>query len=136
MARCGYRVLAVERFAGILNRNKLATGRGNRWTRELVTSLRSKSQIPCYKSENSTEWLTLTKAAQFLRISPITLRRAVERGEISAEHPLPDGPWILPRTALESEAASTLVRRVQRSLHPRKTTPAQEQHQLFNDIPR
>jgi hypothetical protein len=134
------RILALicsdDMIAGILNRNRLATGRGNRWTRELVTSLRSKSQIPCYKSENLNEWLTLTKAAQFLGISPITLRMAVERGEITAEHPLPDGPWIFLRTALESEAAKTLVRRVQRSLHTRKATPAKEQHQLFNDIPR
>jgi len=129
-------ICSDDMIAGILNRNRLATGRGNRWTRELVTSLRSKSQIPCYKSENLNEWLTLTKAAQFLGISPITLRMAVERGEITADHPLPDGPWIFPRTALESEAATKLVRRVQRSLHPRKATPAEEQHQLFNDIPR
>src|SRR5499427_4275171 len=96
-------ICSDDMIAGILNRNRLATGRGNRWTRGLVTSLRSKSQIPCYKSENSNEWLTLTKAAQFLGISPITLRTAVERGEITAEHPLTDGPWIFPRTALESE---------------------------------
>jgi DNA invertase Pin-like site-specific DNA recombinase len=129
-------ICSDDMIAGILNRNRLATGRGNRWSRELVTSLRSKSQIPCYKSENPYEWLTLTKAAQFLGISPITLRMAVERGEITAEHPLQDGPWIFPRTALESEAATKLVRRVQRRLHPHKATPAEEQHQLFNDIPR
>jgi hypothetical protein len=28
-------------IAGLLNRNKLTTGHGNRWTRERVTSLRS-----------------------------------------------------------------------------------------------
>jgi hypothetical protein len=131
------RTCSDDMIAGILNRNRLVTGRGNRWTRELVTSLRSKSQIPCYRSENSNEWLTLTKAAQSLGISPITLRLAVERGEIVAEHPLQDGPWIFSRTDLESEAAKQLVRRVQRSsLHSRKTTPVEDQHQLFNDIPR
>jgi len=129
-------ICSDDMIAGILNRNRLATGRGNRWTRELVTSLRSKSQIPCFKSEDSKEWLTLTKAAQFLGISPITLRLAVERGEIVAEHPLHDGPWIFSRTALESEAAKTIVRRVRQNLYPRKTTPPEEQHQLFNDIPR
>ena len=127
-------ICSDDMIAGILNRNRLATGRGNRWTRGLVTSLRSKSQIPCYESENSNEWLTLTKAAQFLGISPITLRTAVERGEITAEHPLTDGPWIFPRTALASEAATKLVRRVQHRLHPHKATPGEEQHQLFNDI--
>ena len=37
-------------IAGILNRNRLVTGHGNRWTKELVTSLRSKHQISCYKA--------------------------------------------------------------------------------------
>ena len=34
-------------IAGMLNRNKLTTGNGNRWTRERVTSLRSHHKIPC-----------------------------------------------------------------------------------------
>jgi hypothetical protein len=35
-------------IAGILNRNGLVTGNGNRWTRERVTSLRSHHRIPVY----------------------------------------------------------------------------------------
>ena len=80
--------------------------------------------------------MNLTQAAEFLGISPITLRRAVERSEIVAEHPLSDGPWIFSRTTLESAAAKTLVSRVERNLRPRKTYPADVQHQLFNDIAR
>ena len=80
--------------------------------------------------------MNLTTAAQFLGISSITLRRAVERSEIVAEHPLADGPWIFSRTTLESAAAKTLISRVQRNLRARKTSLAEEQHQLFNDIPR
>jgi hypothetical protein len=36
-------------IAGILNRNGLTTGHGNRWTRERVTSLRSHHRIAVYK---------------------------------------------------------------------------------------
>ena len=36
-------------IAGILNRNGLKTGNGNRWTRERVTSLRSNYRIPVFK---------------------------------------------------------------------------------------
>jgi DNA invertase Pin-like site-specific DNA recombinase len=36
-------------IAGILNRNKLTTGHGNRWTRERVTALRSHHRIPVYR---------------------------------------------------------------------------------------
>ena len=44
------RVLALiakdDFIAAFLNRNGLKTGNGNRWTRERVTSLRSKNKIP------------------------------------------------------------------------------------------
>jgi hypothetical protein len=41
---------AHELRRGILNRNGLVTGYGNRWTRERVTSLRSHHRIAVYKS--------------------------------------------------------------------------------------
>ena len=36
-------------IAGLLNRNGLKTGNGNRWTRERVTSMRSNYHIPVFK---------------------------------------------------------------------------------------
>ena len=83
-----------EVIAGVLNRHDLRTGRGNRWTRERVTALRSTHQIPCYAAERRTAegWRNLTEAAAFLGIAPKSLRRAVERGEITALHPLAHGP--------------------------------------------
>ena len=56
-------------IAGMLNRNKLTTGHGNRWTRERVTSLRSHHKIPVYRpAEDGIEpWLNLTKAAAHSR---------------------------------------------------------------------
>jgi hypothetical protein len=64
-------------IAGILNRNGLQTGNGNRWTRERVTSMRSNYRIPVFKpSEDGVEpWLNLSKAAKLLGIAPKTLRR-------------------------------------------------------------
>ena len=51
-------------IAGILNRNKLTTGRGNRWTRERVTALRSHHKIPvyCAAEQGQEPWLNLSKA--------------------------------------------------------------------------
>ena len=125
-------------IAGALNRNRLPTGRGNRWTPQLVASLRSGHQIPCYTSgtEALKDWMNLTQAAQLLGISSTTLRLAVEKGEIEAAHPLADGPWIFSRTALETEAAQKLVKRAQRSLDAHKTSPDAGLRQLFNDIAR
>ena len=92
------RVCDDEVIASFLNRNGLRTGRGNRWTRERVTSLRSKRKIPrCSSDLERREWMTLTQAAAIVGTSAVTLRRAAERGEIVAEHPLADGPWVLNR---------------------------------------
>ena len=59
-------------IAGLLNRNKLTTGHGNRWTRERVTALRSHHQIPVYCAQlrDREGWLTLEPSCSaFLTIS-------------------------------------------------------------------
>jgi hypothetical protein len=103
-------------IAGVLNRNGHKTGRGNRWTRERVTALRSHHEIPCYSPERKVleGWMNLTEAAGFLKLSPRTVRLAVEAGELSADHPLSDGPWIFNRKELSTSAAERLTHRVHR----------------------
>ena len=97
-------------IAGILNRNGLRTGNGNRWTRERVTSLRSNHRIPVYRpAEDGIEpWLNLSKAAAVVGVAARTLRLAAERGEIDAMHPLDDGPWLFRRADLDGPAAQSL----------------------------
>ena len=119
-------------IAGLLNRNKLTTGNGNRWTRERVTSLRSHHKIPVYRpAENGAEpWLNLTRAAAYLGVSPKTLRLAAESDDIRAMHPLPEGPWLFSRAALDDSAAQALVERARRSAkHP--AGPQNLQQDLF-----
>lgn len=100
-------------IAGILNRNGLKTGNANRWTRERVTSMRTKHQIPVYRqAEDGVEpWLNLSQAATTVGITPKTLRLAADRGEIAAIHPLADGPWIFRRADLAGAAAIHLLER-------------------------
>ena len=90
-------IASDDLIAGLLNRNGLKTGHGNRWTRERVTSLRSHHRIPVFKAaENGVEpWLNLSDAARLLKVAPKTLRLAAEAGEIGANRPLPDGPGYL-----------------------------------------
>jgi DNA invertase Pin-like site-specific DNA recombinase len=123
------RICSDDVIAGVLNRNDLRTGRGNRWTRERVVSLRAWNDIPCYSRERCTQegWLKLNEAAAVLGVSPRTVRLAVERCEIAGEHPLPDGPWIINRAVLASQAAIDLVERARRSARtPTKPAPDQE----------
>jgi DNA invertase Pin-like site-specific DNA recombinase len=114
------RICPDKLIAGILNRNGLQTGQGNRWTQERVTALRSHHQIACYNRETRVAqgWLNLTEAAAVVGLSPRTLRLAVERGESPAEHPLPEGPWIFQQTTLGTDAVTALVQRAQHGKPP------------------
>ena len=109
-------ICSDDLLASTLNRNGLLTGRGNRWTRERVTALRTHHEIPCHDRDRreSEGWMNLTEAAHRLGISARTLRLAVERGEIEAEHPFAEGPWVFNRHVLETEIAATFVARVKR----------------------
>jgi DNA invertase Pin-like site-specific DNA recombinase len=122
------RICSDDLIAGILNRNGHLTGRGNRWTRERVAALRSHHRIPSYQRDAQPRaWMNLTDAAALLEVSPRTLRLAIDRGDIAADHPLADGPWIISRDALESESAQALKRRVSRATR-RPAIPDSEKH--------
>jgi hypothetical protein len=104
------------------------TGRGNRWTQERVTALRTYHEIACYQPEQRSAegWMNLTEAAKLLGVSGRTLRLAAERGEIEAQHPLAVGPWVFNRSALQTPAAAALVERVTYTRRHR-AVPADEQ---------
>ena len=117
-------------IAGVLNRNGLKTGHGNRWTRERVTSLRSSYRIPVFRAaqEGAEPWLNLSQAAALVGVAPRTLRLAAERGEIDAQHPLADGPWVFRRAALEGpppepRPASQRPDETPRGIGPRPAKP-------------
>ena len=129
------RIAGDDLIAGLLNRNRLVTGNGNRWTRERVTSMRSHHRIPVYRraADGIEPGLNLTRAATLLGVAPKTLRRAAENGEIDAVHPLADGPWIFSRSVLEGEAGRTLAVRAGSQLrHP--TGPHPDQQNLFSSM--
>lgn len=115
-------------IANVLNRNGRRTGRGNFWTRERVTALRSHHEIPVYSEDTrvSSGWMNLTEAARLVGVSARTLRLAVEHGELQAEHPLPDGPWVFHRDQLSSANARTIATRAaRRSRNPAIPTESQ-----------
>src|SRR3989449_9186089 len=111
------RVCSDAWIAAALNRSGFHTGRGNYWPRERVVSLRTYYEIPRYQAERSESegWMNLGQAAKHIGISDRTLRLAIQRGEIEAEHPVSGGPWVLNRSALHTEASLRLVERVRHS---------------------
>jgi len=122
-------------IAGILNRNGLTTGHGNRWTRERVTALRSYNKIPVFlpAPDGIEPWLNLSKAARLLGVAPKTLRLAAEAGEIEGAQPLPNGPWIFSQSALGEPTAQRILQRArQNPKYPAGSHP--EQQSLFSSI--
>lgn len=116
-------------IAGILNRNGLVTGHGNRWTRERVTALRSHHKVPVFRASTDGDepWLNLNQAARYVGVAPKTLRIAAEADEVKGIHPLPEGPWIFSRAELDGSAARHLVERArQNPKYPTGSHPDQK----------
>jgi DNA invertase Pin-like site-specific DNA recombinase len=125
------RICSDDMIAGVLNRQGLRTGRGNYWTRSLVTALRCNHEIACYSAErqDAEGWMNLSQAASKLGITNRTLRMAIERSEIEAERPVACGPWVLNARALRTEAATRLTERVRRG-RPITSVPLDQQGNL------
>jgi hypothetical protein len=113
-ARVLSRIYSDEMIAGVLNRAKLRTARGNYWTRALVASLRSNHGIKCHDAERQAAegWLNLSQAARLVGVANRTLRLAIERGDVAAERPIASGPWVLNKQTLQSEVAARFLERV------------------------
>jgi hypothetical protein len=69
------RICSDDAIAAYLNRNGLLTGRGNRFTRERIVSLRSHHKIACHTEEaqRAAGWMNLSEAAKILGVSNRTL---------------------------------------------------------------
>jgi len=95
-------VCSDDEIAAWLTKAGLVTGKGNQWTRALVASLRSARGIPAFSEERCEQegWITLEKGAALAGVASLTLKRAVARGVITAEQPLPRGPWLFRRDEL------------------------------------
>ncbi|WP_353643150.1 helix-turn-helix domain-containing protein [Mesorhizobium sp. WSM2239] len=122
-------IASDDLIAGILNRNGLVTGHGNRWTRKRVTAHRSHHKIPVFRPalDGIEPYLNLNKAARLLGVSPKTLRLVAESGEIKGIHPLPDGPWIFKRSELGRPEAQRIVHRArQNPKYPTRSHPDQQ----------
>jgi hypothetical protein len=121
-------ICSDDHIAAWLTRNGLQTSGGNCWTRQHVTSLRHRHDIPVYEAQRQEKegWMNLTQAADYLGIDRVTLRVALERKQIPALRPLPIGPWLLKRDDLDAPEAQAVKNRVQNNRpHPRRELPGQ-----------
>lgn len=117
-------IASDDLIAGLLNRNGLKTGNGNRWTCERVTSMRSSFTSLC-----SSRPITGSNPGSTSATPQAPEDRAQDAaaghkaGESVTCHPLSDGPWIFARTSLITTAAQSIAERARRTATPRGITP-------------
>ena len=128
------RVCGDEMIAGLLNKNGVRTATGKRWRRGGVEGLRRRNDIPGNTAARraANGWLTLKDAAAQLGVAPLTLRRAAERGQIPADHPLSNGPWIFTSDSLSDASAKELAAAAKRGKRGEKPLPGQRRFLLFD----
>jgi len=93
-----------EHVAASLNRMGMRTGQGKTWTAHRVSSLRRVHGIHAYRSaEKNGEWLTMSDAAKLLGVSNHAIRRLIKDGILAAEQVVPDAPYQIRASDLQSQ---------------------------------
>jgi excisionase family DNA binding protein len=104
-----------EEIAASLNRMGMSTGQGKTWTAQRVNSLRTLHGIRAYRSaEKNGDWLTMSEAAEKLRVSRHRIRHLIKDGVLAAEQVVARAPYQIRACDLEDERVIAALRRTGR----------------------
>jgi DNA invertase Pin-like site-specific DNA recombinase len=97
-------------IAASLNRMGIRTGQGMTWNAHRVSSLRCAHGIHAYRSaEKNGKWLTMSEAAKLLGVNNHVIRRLIKRRILHAEQVVPDAPYQIQASDLQSEAVTAAI---------------------------
>jgi len=99
-------------IASILNQLGYRTGVGNRWTEARVKGLRDYRHIPAFDRKGERAWVTLSQAAEGLRVSPSFIRKLIARGSLPARQVVAHAPVCINRTDLSLPEVQRAVQAV------------------------
>lgn len=101
-----------EHVAATLNRMGLRTGQGLTWNKRRVESYRKNADIRAYAPATSpTEWVTMRDAASHVGVSSHFVRKLIQSGILEAKQVVPDAPWQIRLSDLDSEAVRAAIAR-------------------------
>jgi len=83
-------------IAGILNRQGRRSATGQRFTAQIVSSLRTSWKIPRHRPPSDPpdgELLPIARVAEILEVAPSTIHRWLSDGFIAGEQDTPGAPW-------------------------------------------
>jgi DNA invertase Pin-like site-specific DNA recombinase len=102
-------------IAASLNRMGMRTGQGLTWNANRVSSVRREHGIHAYRSaEKNGEWLTLSEAAKLVGVTNHAIRRLIEERILHAEQVVPDAPYQIRASDMQSEAVTVAIARKHR----------------------
>ena len=105
-----------SQIASTLNRLGRRTGKGKRWNKSRVKSIRVRTEIIRPRHvEPDPEVLTLGTAAKYCRVSQTTIKRLVASGLLKKEQICPWAPWELRRADLDAEPVQPIIKRLRRT---------------------
>src|SRR6516162_7424787 len=121
------RQMSDDSIAAVLNRSGKSTGRGNRWTRSRVCSLRYNNEIALYRDGERADRgeVTIEEASVVLAISTSTVRRMINDGILPAKQLCKGAPWIIHACDLERKEVRAEAR-ARRLRCPSSGDPRQE----------
>jgi excisionase family DNA binding protein len=98
------RQMPDQHIASVLNRAGKVTGKGLSWNRSRVCRLRKTHNIDVYREGERQERgeVTLDEAAEFLEVSPSTVRRLINTGVLAAKQDCKGAPWIIRKEDIEN----------------------------------
>lgn len=97
-------------IAASLNRMGMRTGQSKTWTAHRVSSLRRVHGIHAYRSaDKNGEWLTMSEAAKQLGVTNHVIRRLIKDRILPADQVVPDAPYQIRSTDLQSQAVTAAL---------------------------
>lgn len=113
-----------DQIAASLNRMGLRSGQGHSWTARRVQVFRGTQGIRAYRSaEKDGIWLTMYEAAEKSGASSHAIRRLIASGVLPATQVVPDAPWQIRTSDLESdEVRRAIANRPRRGERPCRST--------------
>lgn len=102
-------------IAASLNRMGMRTGQGKTWTAHRVSSLRRVHDLHAYRSaQKNGDWLTMSEAAKLLGVTNHVIRRLIKDQILAAEQVVPEAPYQIRASDLQTEAVTTALTRKHR----------------------
>jgi hypothetical protein len=102
-------------IAASLNRMGMRTGQGMTWNAQRVSTVRREHGIHAYRSaEKNGEWLTMSEAAKLVGVTRYFIRRLINERILHADQVVPDAPYQIRASDLQSEVVAAAIARKHR----------------------